>query len=294
MTLVIGRALSDIGFLVADTMLSVAFELKDHKGPVNGKFHALKIQIIDSNTAIAFSGDVEGSFELIAKLSDELKADPNMGVPERLFESYKQIFGEKPPDCEFLVLQVTSTERKLARVATTGISYQSRAYIGDAAEYERMTQLITLYDPPKTQQVQQHDGTFRTEPLNVSAGEVEFEEIARALEELTHQRNSETVGAISGSIIRVVDAKNSRQLVYLQSVEATVSPWEGQAGYSFLASNSDARGVGLYYRAGKLGYLFVVGDSEPCRKENAETLQQFIDIAKEKHGLNLEGGTWND
>jgi hypothetical protein len=64
MTLVIGRALSDIGFLVADTMLSVAFELKDHKGPVNGKFHALKIQIIDSNTAVAFSGDVEGSFEL--------------------------------------------------------------------------------------------------------------------------------------------------------------------------------------------------------------------------------------
>jgi hypothetical protein len=289
MTLVVGRGLSDIGFLVSDTILSSAFEFEGRKGPVNGQSHALKILILSPTTAVAFAGDVEGSFKLIAKLHAELKADPKTLVPERLFELYTQVFGENFPDCEFLVLtQISSTERKLAHVTTKGVSYLSRAYIGDAAEYERMTELRKPYDPPKTQQVQQPDGTLRTEPLVTSAGEIEFEEIARALEDLTHQRKSETVGTISGSIIRVADARISKQLEYLQSAEATVSPWEGQAGYSFIASNSDVRGVGLYYQAGKLGYLFAVGDSEPCRKESAETLQRFKEIAKEKYGLNLE------
>ena len=40
-TLVVGRAAPDIGFLVADTLLSFPFELKGHLGPVNQRFHTL-------------------------------------------------------------------------------------------------------------------------------------------------------------------------------------------------------------------------------------------------------------
>jgi hypothetical protein len=243
MTLVVGRALSDIGFLVSDTILSSAFEFEGRKGPVNGQSHALKILILSPTTAVAFAGDVEGSFKLIAKLHAELKADPKTPVPERLFELYTQVFGENFPDCEFLVLtQISSTERKLAHVTTKGVSYLSRAYIGDAAEYERMTELRKPYDPPKTQQVQQPDGTLRTEPLVTSAGEIEFEEIARALEDLTHQRKSETVGAISGSIIRVADARISKQLEYLQSAEATSrKTWLSFCGRRFRALSQRGR-----------------------------------------------------
>jgi hypothetical protein len=129
-------------------------------------------------------------------------------------------------------------------------------------------------------------------PLVTSDGELEFAEVSNAMEELTHQQQSNSVGAIAGCVIRVVDARISGELEYLQSVEASVSPWEGHSGFSFFASNSSVRGVGVYYGSGKLGFLFIVGDSEPCRKEYAETLNQFIEAASAKYGLNLNGGTW--
>jgi hypothetical protein len=97
------------------------------------------------------------------------------------------------------------------------------------------------------------------------------------------------LGVISGNSVRVVDARISGELEYLQSGEASISPAEGRGGYSLLSSNSGQRGIAIYYVAGKFGYLFVVGDSEPCRKEDALTIQDFIKLAKDKYGLNLEG-----
>ena len=48
MTLVIGYADADIGFLVGDTLLSPEhFQLLGDIGPVNGEFHSLKIQIFE-------------------------------------------------------------------------------------------------------------------------------------------------------------------------------------------------------------------------------------------------------
>jgi hypothetical protein len=37
----------------------------------------------------------------------------------------------------------------------------------------------------------------------------------------------------------------------------------------------------------------VVGDREPCHKEYAETIKQFVDLARVRYGLNLEGGIWD-
>ena len=87
MTLVVACATSDIGFMVADTLLSSEFELKGRVGPVNGKYHALKVQILDPSTAIAFAGDVEPSFDLIKNLHTELRENPSMNVPERRFSN---------------------------------------------------------------------------------------------------------------------------------------------------------------------------------------------------------------
>ena len=298
MTLVVASATSDFGFLIADTLLSVPFYLKGHEGPVNGKFHALKIQILNSDTAIAFAGDVETSFKLIGNLYAELSADPGIDVCQRLLESYKRVIermlDQTPPDCEFLVLQLTPDGRKLAHVTKKEISYRSRAYIGDSEAYQRMMSLRRARRPPTMQHVQGPDGTFRTVPLVTSEGEIEFEEVSNAMEELVHGRQSESVGAIGGCVIRVVDARISGALEYLQSAEVSVSPAEGQSGFSALASNSSVRGIGIYYRSGKMGFLFIVGDAEPCRKEYAETLSQFLRAAKVKYGLDLVGGAWSD
>lgn len=56
MTLIVGYASEEIGFLVGETLLTPLLEVKGNPvGPVNGEFHGLKIQIIDDNTAIAFA-----------------------------------------------------------------------------------------------------------------------------------------------------------------------------------------------------------------------------------------------
>jgi hypothetical protein len=296
MTLVVGRVTSDIGFLVADTLLTFEYDLKGVGRLVNAESHVLKIQILNPDTAIAFAGNVTASLKLINNLDAALRVYPRTRVGERLFEIYKQLLNEEsqsPPNCDFLVLQLTPEGRKLAHVTHEGVRYCDRAYIGDSVEYKRMTELRRPYCSPKIQHVQQPDGTFREIPLIENEGEIEFAEISNALEELTRQRRRESsVGAICGCVTRVVDARISGKLEYLQSVEVSIWPWEGKSGFTALASNSDKRGIGIYYRAGKLGFLFIVGDSEFCRKEYAETLNQFIAVAKGAYGLDLRGGTW--
>ena len=123
MTLIVGAAAPDIGFLVSDTLLSTLLHIKGNPtGPVNGEFHALKVQILDSNTAIAFatSNAVDTAIKLIVQIQDELRADARLKVPERLLEVYKKNIetntGQDAPDCEFLVLTLSSEGKKLARV----------------------------------------------------------------------------------------------------------------------------------------------------------------------------------
>jgi hypothetical protein len=107
MTLVVGRVTSDIGFLVADTLLTFEYALKGVERPVNAESHVLKIQIINPDTAIAFAGNVVTSLKLINNIYADLRADPRTKVSEQLFETYRQLLNEenqRPPNCEFLVL----------------------------------------------------------------------------------------------------------------------------------------------------------------------------------------------
>jgi hypothetical protein len=111
------------------------------------------------------------------------------------------------------------------------------------------------------------------------------------MEALANRRQSESVGAIAGCIIRVVDARISKELEYLQSGEASVSPAEGQSGFSVLAANGGKRGIGIYYRSGKIGFVMQVGDLDFCRVEREPTIQNFVETAMRKYGLDLTGPT---
>jgi hypothetical protein len=298
MTLVVGYASTDIGFLVSDSLLTPAMATSLDKGPVAGQFHGLKIQIIHPTIAIAYatSNDADAALDLIKGIAARISGGQLENVPEHLFDAYKQAIASaraEPPDCEFLVLQIRPDGKKLAHITQRNVLNVTRAYIGDPNEHKKLTQLRKPRNPPKAQWVQQADGTMKTTSLITSEGENYFAEISDAMEDLVHQRRG-SVGAIAGCIIRVVDARISKELEYLQAVETSVLPWEGISGFSLLASNSGTRGVGIYYRSGKLDYLLIVGDSEHVRKEYADTIKDFIEMGKTKFGLNLEGGTWPD
>ena len=288
MTLIIGHASEDIGFLVGDTLLSFQNQHHDQKKPINGQAHALKIRILNPDTAIAFAGDVEVALELIQHLQSELSAERGLDVCGHLSESYKD---KGSPECDFLILQLTQNGPKLNLIKEGKFTNCQQAYIGDQDEYSRLQELRKLhpYSPPTTQHIQQSDGSFVTLPLTMSTGELDFESISDAMIRLTSQWNSKsTVGSISSGVTRICNARISGKLEYLQSHVASVSPFEGSSGYSWYASNTATRGMAIYYPLGKVGYLFIDGDTEHSRTEYAETATHFIETAKKKYGLKLK------
>jgi len=106
-------------------------------------------------------------------------------------------------------------------------------------------------------------------------------------------RRGPTVGAIGGCVIRIVDARITGQLEYLQEVESSLTPWEGRSGYTMLAANAEVRGIAIYYRKG-FGFIFISGDTEYYKRMNATTLREFVSEARTRHGLELTGGAWED
>jgi len=293
-SLILGHAASDIGFLVADTLLSFPNEKYDARKPAIERFHALKIHILTPEIAVAFAGNVERALKIIRRLQEDLAVDSSVSAPERLLDLSRELAVEKSErfrgDCEFLVLTLGVEQKTLARIATNQVHYATRAYIGDPAEYKRLRGLTRDYDGPAKRFFQDPDGKPQT--AIVTDGEKEFEQVSTAMERLTDQKNSETVGAICGCVTRVVDARISKKLEYMQSGERGISAAEGITGFSLLASNSETRGIGIYYYGWNAGLIFVVGDAVPCRKETATTIKQFVEAGKSKYGLSLEGVLW--
>jgi hypothetical protein len=302
MTLIVGYADNDIGFLVGDTLLSYPIEQYNPREPLIEKFHALKIQILTPDIAVAFAGDVDTSLAIIRHLHKELSIDSQLCVPQRILYLHRELANRElakgsalfQHNCEFLVLLITPEKtKKLAQIKEDQIDYVQRAYIGDATEHANFRGFMRPYAGPETRHIQNPDGSWNNLTHPATDGEIEFDQVSDALEKLTHQRRSETVGAICGCVTRVVDARISGKLEYMQSVEASVSPAEGHGGFSLLASNvGPVRGIGLYYRGWHAGLIFIVSDPIACRKEDASTIGSFIEVARAKYGLHLEGGTW--
>jgi hypothetical protein len=250
MTLVVGCATPDIGFMVADTLLGFAFDLKGRPGLVNGESHALKIQIL--NPAVAFAGDVETSLHLIRDLHTALSTDLTINPCELLCTSYGAIAMTSPsPDCEFLVLQLTADGKKQARITRDGVFNAIRAFTGDAAKYNSLKGLEGPYSGPNGAT---GSATRWDLPHNAARGDRGGSRIRCRLR-CHGSFDSPPPKQIRRGDRRVRDprcsARISGEVEYLQSIEASLTPWEGNSGFSLLASNSCMRGIGIYYRSGK-------------------------------------------
>lgn len=296
MTLIVGMANADVGFLVGDTLLTPLLEIKGNPaGVVNGEFHGLKIQILNDKVAIAFSSSnaAAAALNIISEVWRTLQSNSQTDVCLQVLKQYQQVLqftGNENPDCEFLVLQLDANGNRLAHITSKEIRPCERCYIGDQAQYQLMNDLRKPYQSPTEAYVQQPDGSFKVEKVTDSKGQIEFMEVSIALEELVQRRNK-AVGAIGGNIIRVRNAWPSGNLEYLQVGMASFGPAEGQSGFALISSSTGRRGVGIYYKSGRQGFLMMVGDPELCIKEAADTIQEFIELAHQKYGMNLIGPT---
>ena len=288
MSLVIALARGDIGFMVGDTLLSHDhFRLGDDIGPVNGEFHTLKIQVLNGATAVAFAGHFQTAYQSICDLYAALKCTPGLDPVQWIVDR------QGLEQCEFLVLLNEPCQKRLFRIVDRKAHQCERAYIGDQDEYHRFSEIRRPYDGPLVRWSQNTDGSISAIPITES--ENEFDIISNALEALTREsvgRKHRTVGAISGCVIRVVDARISRELEYLQAVEVSHFPWEPRSGYTLLASNTDRRGVGIYFRSGHRGFVLPVCGDETCVSLSEPTLDSFVAMARDKFGMHLIGGTW--
>jgi hypothetical protein len=288
MSLVIAHAQDNIGFMVGDTLLSHEhFQLSDDIGPVNGEFHSLKIQVLNGATAVAFAGNFQAAYRTVCDLQAALKCTPSLDPVQWIIDR------QGLEHCEFLVLLNEPSKKQLFQIVGSRAQQCERAYIGDSNEYHRLSEIRRPYEGPLVRWLQNTDGSISGVP--VTDGEKEFDVISNALEVLTREtvgRKRLTVGAISGCIVRVVDARISRELEYLQAIEVSHFPWEPHSGYTLLASNTDRRGVGIYFRSGHRGFVLPVCSDDICVALSEPTLDRFIAAAQDRFGMRLIGGTW--
>jgi hypothetical protein len=288
MSLVIAYARDDICFMVGDTLLSHEhFQLASDIGPVNGEFHSLKIQILSGAIAVAFAGHFQTAYQSVCDLHDALKDTPDLDPVHWIAER------QGLEQCEFLILLNGLCQKQLFQIVNHKAQRCERAYIGDQNEYHRLSEIRGPYQGPQERRSQNPDGSMSEVP--VTEGEKEFDIISDAMEALTRERvgrKHPTVGAISGCVIRVVDARISRELEYLQAVEVSHFPWEPRSGFTLLASNTDRRGVGVYFRSGSRGFVLPVCGDDTCVALSEPTLESFVAAAREKFGMHLVGGTW--
>ncbi len=172
MTLVYAVATEDLGFMVSDTLLTPLLEIEGNPiGPVSGKFHALKIQILDGKTAVAFSSsnNTDAAIEVIKIVKEKLDSERTIDVPTAVSVAYSEAIascqGGAPPDCEFLVLKLFEKQKKLSRVSKSGIENIERGYLGDPAAYKRLMTLRKPIRAPSMESVQQSDGSFIERPF---------------------------------------------------------------------------------------------------------------------------------
>lgn len=286
MTLVIGYADAEIGFLVSDTLLSPEhFQLVNDVGPVNGEFHSLKIQILSESVAVAFAGNFEQAYQCVRALKTEISKNKSVDPIEWLSSR------EGVDDCEFLLLLIDGENpRRLVHVSAGKWFEPLRYYIGMQAEYDRYQGMRRPYAGPLTG-VQFPENKVFTVP----EGEKEFSVVSDAMESLSRDtvgRKHQVVGAINGCVTRVADARISKKLEYLQSIFVSNTPAESDSGYTMLASNEDARGIGIYFRTGKLGFIMPVCGDQLCVGVRSDDLKGFVEKGSKQFGMKLLGGTW--
>jgi hypothetical protein len=157
-------------------------------------------------------------------------------------------------------------------------------------EYDRYLGLRRPYTGPDTR-LQLPENIL----ISITAGEKEFDVVSDAMEKLSRDnigRKREFVGAINGCVTRVVDARISKNLEYMQSVLVSHGEWEPNGGYTMLASNEETRGIGIYFRAGKMGYIMPVCGEQSCVVLRSDDLEGFVAEGLKQFEMKLIGGIW--
>ncbi|WP_454722083.1 MULTISPECIES: hypothetical protein [Cupriavidus] len=294
MTLVVGKVTSEIGFLVADTLLSPIHEgvyLRGQAGDINGQHHVLKIHILNGQTAIAFAGDPNPAVEIIAAVKEDIERGAFGTASERLLQRYIDKRRERPTiDCDFLVLRLQEGRPILEKIsAATGLQSVCQAYIGDAGAHQGLWRRMAAYNCPVAKWLQRADGIMELLPFEPLNGEAEFARVSDALTALVQSRTYPSVGAISDAITRVINARISGELEYLQEIYAGQSPEEDFTGFTLLAANTDPRAMAIYFYAGCVGFLLIPGDIEGGRRIAAATQRDFVDAVTKNYGIVLTG-----
>lgn len=143
MTLVVAHADQDIGFMVADTLLSSSVAMRGEARPVNGTAHTLKIHVLSGQVAVAFAGDPDLACELIAQIKTDVQAGETHDIPQRLLQRYAVRATQDARRADFLVLRLLEGYKALDKVTLEdGIQRATRAYIRDAEGYRELTKLM--------------------------------------------------------------------------------------------------------------------------------------------------------
>ena len=145
----------------------------------------MKIHVLGPAVAVAFAGRFRAALGFISDLKSRtgLARAP---MPQRCFTKglLARSMLARPPIATSWSSDLTPAPR-LARVDANGIRYARRAFVGHRVRSDdELLKLKRPYVPPAVQHVQQPDGTFDTRPSTLSEGEIEFEEVADAMERL--------------------------------------------------------------------------------------------------------------
>lgn len=288
MTLIYARVTKDIGFMVGDSLLTSEMR-PDEPGPVNGQFHALKIQIsADGRHALAFAGDAKIGNECCFATLSAIERGDAVDVPSYLVATYRAKREDAAGiDTDFLVMSRCESGFSLHEVTHGGVVQKERCYIGSQKGYRRLCEIRQRieYQPPRVQMTISAEGSAKEEPLHVTQDEIEFEETALAMAVLCEERSVDGVGAITDGVVRVVDARASGEFSYMQMGYRQ----SDGTGHSMLASNSGRRGIGIYYLGGGVGFIFPVGSDQTCFRVTANSIEEFAELAREQFGLALSG-----
>ena len=268
MTLVVGEVTAKGGYMIADTLLTFPLSLTENEKLAKEKNHALKVQIFAPDLVVAFAGNTKAAIECLSAAQAQKE-----NLAQYLLDHCRSLKTTENDDCEYLLMQKkTNNNYSLNHITEAGIRSCTKAYIGDPEEYQKFMKLLRPYDSPTRKSLTE---------LGIKSIEA-----SNAMESLS-QKGGGTVGTIGNFVIRVSTTDSRNDFEYLESVTVVLET-QGPSRSINLTSNKEKYGFGIYYSWGNVGFLFVVGDTEPCRRIEASSVEAFMEIANNYYGTHFD------
>jgi hypothetical protein len=283
------------GFMLSDTLLSLPLgHLGRDIASVGGQVHALKIHIVASWVAIGIAGEFDFGVACVQKFKKLVSTwhtyRPDVAlafekiVKEMLIERKKE-----PNATSFLLLSISETQSHLWKVDDGNARECTRAYIGDSAAYsDLMANYANLNCETGLSLSAESDIDKKETGIRLSKAQMSMIACYSAMQNI---KSHEGVGNIAGISLRVARSTISRSLEYMQEGAVGRSPEEGLTGYTWMASVAPYS-IGLYFREGKMGFIFPTGDERYSYKIEEDSLEAFKKQAFDRFGVVLGGVEW--